>query len=62
MLRLNAPLQACYALKSSVERIWKRIPREADDYIANPKGFGGYQSLHTAVTGEPRCQSCLLCS
>ena len=49
----RAWLQACYALKSSVERMWKRIPREADDYIANPKGFGGYQSLHTAVTGKP---------
>eukprot|EP01024_Parvocaulis_polyphysoides_P053891 TRINITY_DN539_c1_g3_i5.p1 TRINITY_DN539_c1_g3~~TRINITY_DN539_c1_g3_i5.p1 ORF type:complete len:582 (+),score=81.33 TRINITY_DN539_c1_g3_i5:160-1746(+) len=42
---------ACYRLLPLVQRLWKKIPREDDDYIANPKRTTGYQSLHTAVIG-----------
>lgn len=46
--QLHCAITSCYRLNDVVERLWKPIYTEADDYIANPKR-SGYQSLHTAV-------------
>lgn len=43
-------LRDCYHTLGIVHGMWRNIPNEFDDYIANPKD-NGYRSLHTAVIG-----------
>lgn len=40
----------CYSVLGIMHSLWRNIPNEFDDYIANPKE-NGYRSLHTAVKG-----------
>lgn len=47
---LVASEQDCYRVLGIVHSLWRNIPNEFDDYIANPKE-NGYRSLHTAVKG-----------
>ena len=50
-VRILVPeLRDCYAALGIVHSLWRHIPNEFDDYIANPKE-NGYRSLHTAVFG-----------
>ncbi len=50
-VRILVPdLKSCYAALGVVHGLWRNIPNEFDDYIANPKE-NGYRSLHTAVIG-----------
>jgi len=50
-LRVLVPeLKDCYGALGVIHTQWQHIPKEFDDYIANPK-TNGYRSLHTAVVG-----------
>ena len=43
-------VEACYAVVNAIHKLYRPVPGEYDDYVANKKR-SGYQSLHTAVTG-----------
>lgn len=44
-------LQDCYTALGIVHTHFKHLPKEFDDYVANPKS-NGYQSIHTVVLGK----------
>jgi GTP pyrophosphokinase len=44
-------LTHCYTVLGIVHGLWQYIPKEFDDYIANPKE-NGYQSLHTVILDQ----------
>jgi GTP pyrophosphokinase len=47
---LVSSVAKCYQVLGVIHGLWRSIPNEFDDYIANPKD-NGYRSLHTAVIG-----------
>ena len=50
-VRILVPqVRDCYTALGIVHSLWRHVPNEFDDYIANPKE-NGYRSLHTAVLG-----------
>ena len=50
-IRILVPsVKDCYTTLGVIHGLWRTIPNEFDDYVANPKP-NGYRSLHTAVIG-----------
>src|SRR4030043_1654049 len=45
---LVASVSDCYKALGVIHNLWRPIPEEFDDFIANPKD-NGYQALHTTV-------------
>ena len=45
---LVSTVPECYTALGIIHNLWRPLPDEFDDFIANPKP-NGYQSLHTAV-------------
>ena len=43
-------VEDCYQVLGLVHGLWRHLPEEFDDYIANTKE-NGYQSIHTAIHG-----------
>ena len=43
-----AAVPDCYSAVGVIHTLWRPLPEEFDDYIANPKP-NGYQAIHTAV-------------
>jgi GTP pyrophosphokinase len=41
-------IRDCYSALGVIHTRWRHVPREFDDYVANPKD-NGYRSIHTAV-------------
>ena len=48
---LVATVPDCYSAVGVIRSLWRPLPGDFDDYIANPKP-NGYQSLHTIVMYE----------
>ena len=46
-------VEECYAALGAIHTNFEHIPKEFDDYIANPKP-NGYKSIHTVVYGKGR--------
>jgi len=53
-LRVIVPsIRDCYSALGVIHTRWRHVPREFDDYVANPKD-NGYRSIHTAVVWPDR--------